>query len=473
MIWGPREMGEEDPLQRGLVKVSAGDGITVLGVPVGSRGFVEEKLEEKVDKVRQITESLPLLKDPHCEFVLLRSCLALPKIMFLLRALDTSVHTKQLKKFDSITRGALSRILGSAVSDAQWLQAKLPAAMGGLGLRAAEDHAPIAFATSLLSSKTLTQKLLGQGDEEEPPHLPQPILDSIAEKQGEVSTAESFVGVPQRAASLKIDQFNLSLLLNHYTEEGDEREIARMASLGLQHAGVWLSVVPSTPLGLHLQPSEFVPCLKYRLGIPIFSSDGPCPACLAPSDRMGDHALGCAKYGERIARHDMLRDVIFEAAASAALAPVKEERHLLPGTAARPGDVFIRRWHDGKDGALDVTVTGPLAKTNVRAAATEAGSSLLKAFDRKVRGAAAACQQQGLVFLPLAVETLGGMHKVAVEQLKRLGAAVGRHQGSDERVATRQLIQRLSLTLMRGNAALMIGRRPDDDFATAAVDGVE
>ena len=75
--------------------------------------------------------------------------------------------------------------------------------------------------------------------------------------------------------------------------------------------------------------------------------------------------------------------------------------------------------------------------------------------------------------MPLAVETLGGMHKVAVEQLKRLGAAAGRHQGSDEGVATRQLIQRLSLNLMRGNAALMIGRRPDDDFASSVVDGVE
>ena len=216
-----------------------------------------------------------------------------------------------------------------------------------------------------------------------------------------------------------------------------------------------------------------MPSLKYQLGIPVFASEGPCPACSTLNDRMGDHALGCAKFGDRIARHDMLRDVIFEAAASAALAPVKEERHLLPGTAARPGDVFIRRWHDGKDGALDVTVTGPLAKSNVRAAAAEAGSALSKSFDRKVQGAAAACQQQGLVFLPLAMETLGGVHKVGVEQLKRLGAAVGRQQGSDERVATRQLFQRLSLTLMRGNAALLTGRRPDDDFAAAAVDGVE
>ena len=52
------------------------------------------------------------------------------------------------------------------------------------------------------------------------------------------------------------------------------------------------------------------------------------------SDQMGDHALGCAKHGDRIARHDQLRDVIFEAAASASLAPAREERHLLPGSAA-------------------------------------------------------------------------------------------------------------------------------------------
>ena len=63
--------------------------------------------------------------------------------------------------------------------------------------------------------------------------------------------------------------------------------------------------------------------------------------------------------------------------------------------------------------------------------------------------------------------------KVAVEQLKRLGAAVGRHQGCDEKVSSRQLFQRLSLTLMRGKAALITGRRPDDDIASATVDGIE
>ena len=70
------------------------------------------------------------------------------------------------------------------------------------------------------------------------------------------------------------------------------------------------------------------------------------------------------------------------------------------------------------DSALGVTVTDPLARTNARVAAAEAGSSLSKVFDRKVQRAAAACQQPGLVFLPLAVETLRGMHKVEAYILK-------------------------------------------------------
>ena len=121
---------------------------------------------------------------------------------------------------------------------------------------------------------------------------------------------------------------------------------------------------------------------------------------------------------------------------------------------------------------MDITVTGPLARSNVAAAAEEAGSALVKAVQRKVQGVAEACQQQGLVFLPIALETLGGFHQVAVEQVKRIGAAIARNQGSDERLATRQLFQRLSLTLMRGNAALIVGRKPDADFVGAEVDGV-
>ena len=40
-------------------------------------------------------------------------------------------------------------------------------------------------------------------------------------------------------------------------------------------------------------------------------------------------------------------------------------------------------------------------------------------------------------------------------------------------VSTDKSIALMTLTLMRGNAALIIGRRPDDDIASAIVDGIE
>ena len=168
---------------------------------MGYRAFTHAKLEERVEKVRQVTELLPLLEDPHSEYVLLRSCLALPKVMFMLRAVNTMEHQEVLAKYDSITRGALSRILGTPVSDLQWAQSKLPVAMGGLGLRAASDHASVAHAISVISSKSLVDDLLGPGgrvpnpqveqvglapnsqDALALPRLPLPLLEDITAKQ--------------------------------------------------------------------------------------------------------------------------------------------------------------------------------------------------------------------------------------------------------------------------------------------------
>ena len=125
--------------------------------------------------------------------------------------------------------------------------------------------------------------------------------------------------------------------------------------------------------------------LKYRLGIPLYGSECECPACHLPSDQMGDHALSCAQYGDRIARHNLLRDILFETAASAALAPAREVRHLLPGREARPADILLPRWSNGKDAALDVTVTSSLASSHVAGAAASAGAALRKPTQGKCR----------------------------------------------------------------------------------------
>ena len=261
-----------------------------------------------------------------------------------------------MEEFDSITREALSRILGGPASDESWAQAKLPISMGGLGLRAAQDHAPAAFSISFLSSQPLVRALLHQ-DDANVVALPAPILHLVAAKFGSEDeiTTEFFHNLTQKMLSSKIDLANQQLLLDHLKAQGSQREVARFSSVSIKdsHAGDFLSVVPSPGLGLLLHSSEFVAALRYRLGHPVFGSDGPCPACGQPSDRMGDHALNCAWQGERIARHNSLRDTLHSTAVKAALGPTREGQYLLPGEGGKPADIFIPRHAGGKDVALD------------------------------------------------------------------------------------------------------------------------
>ena len=145
----------------------------------------------------------------------------------------------------------------------------------------------------------------------------------------------------------------------------------------------------------------------------------------------------------------------------------------MPGRDARPADLLIPRWEGGKDSALDVTVVSALQGAMVAGSAATDGFAVGKAFDRKIAKVGEACRQEGIAFIPVAADTLGGWHKVAVEQIKKLGSVLARHRGEEEQIEVRHLFQRLSLILMRGNASLLVNRVPTDDEFGAEVDGVE
>ena len=59
-----------------------------------------------------------------------------------------------------------------------------------------------------------------------------------------------------------------------------------------------------------------------------------------------------------------------------------------------------------------------------------------------------------MVFLPLFVETLGGLYQAAVTQIKLLASALARYMGLKEGEVTGQLFGRLSLTLMNANVLM-------------------
>ena len=77
------------------------------------------------------------------------------------------------------------------------------------------------------------------------------------------------------------------------------------------------------------------------------------------------------------------------------------------------------------------------------------------------------------MFLPFAMETLGGLHSGATAQVKQLASALARYKGLEEGEMTSQLFGRLSLTSMQANAMLLSTGHQDADFPMPEVDGVE
>ena len=151
---------------------------------------------------------------------------------------------------------------------------------------------------------------------------------------------------------------------------------------------------------------------------------------------------------------------IHKTALSAALGPTKEGRFLLPGEGGKPADLFIPRWAGGKDAALDVTIVNPLQDALVQQAANTPGHALSVAHKRKLDKSWEPCRRQGIEFIPIAAESLGAWHSSAIAEVQKLGSSLAKQNGEDEAIVVQQLFQQLSVSLMRGNAALFNNRCP-------------
>ena len=173
--------------------------------------------------------------------------------------------------------------------------------------------------------------------------------------------------------------------------------------------------------------------------------------------------------GERIAKHNHVRDAFFAAAAEAHLGPIKEPDGLLPGSDDRPADVLLPYWSQGKDVAVDITVVNPLQTALVARAAQEGGSAVQHAHEAKVRKYGERCSQEGITFVPLAVDTFGGWHQSALEVLSKLGRQLARANGKREEEVVSHLRQRIAVVLVRDNVSMLLSRTPS--FPRSEVDG--
>ena len=153
--------------------------------------------------------------------------------------------------------------------------------------------------------------------------------------------------------------------------------------------------------------------MKRWLGIPIFNQDHLCSACqLHVMDIFGHHASVCPVSGDRIRRHNILRDILYYFCSLAAWGPAKEVPHILPSSLERPADIFVPNFSLGKDLVLDAAVTCPLQHKHLLQAAQTAGFTCNDYAEQvKIRNYQERVQREGFIYLPAVFESFGAFSR--------------------------------------------------------------
>ena len=132
-----------------------------------------------------------------------------------------------------------------------------------------------------------------------------------------------------------------------------------------------MNMIPSLTMRLHLLDKEFRLCQKYWLCQPMFEENSFCPECQRPPDSYGDHQVGCGGNGDRIFRHNSLRDILFAVTQVCCFGPQEGglAPALVPGSICTLAGVLFSNWCVGKPAVLDVTVISPIQQLTVSEAA--------------------------------------------------------------------------------------------------------
>ena len=298
-----------------------------------------------------------------------------------------------------------------------------------MGLRATARDAFCAYLASLGSCAADCQALDphydGSGGVASHPGLRETVA-TLNQHLQEPLTVERALQMKQKALTLLLDAHSWDQHLS------SSCPTARAILLSEAEPGA-RAFLAATPAGRRRMDGPlFITELRQRLGMPDCDKDAWCPRCDGILDIHSLHAATCAAGGERTQRHHALRDLLFDWARRAGLQPEREKSGLLlpqcpeevGAEARRPADIFLPAL-SGFPTALDLAVTAPQRQETLARAAQTALSAASSYTQTKAThlNTAAACEQQGVKFVPLVVESTGAWDPSASRVLQVISRA--------------------------------------------------
>ena len=150
-------------------------------------------------------------------------------------------------------------------------------------------------------------------------------------------------------------------------------------------------------------------------------------------------------------------------ARSAGLAAVVlEKKHQVSGSKEKPGDITVQQYHRGFAlSAFDVTITHPLQKKYIEIAMEEAGVVAQEAHDRKLIKSLDVCKAEGIHFVPLAWESLGGATETVHDTIRKWSDLEAARGGYSAALIRRNLYAQISCCLQRHLAQAVIDRQSE------------
>lgn len=472
------EAGVVDPA--GLLPeatVCRGSAFSFLGAPIGPAAYsVEFTRTERVSKAGPLLDRLAELGDPQIALTLLRQCGAFGRLVYAARVTPPGLHAAALQEFDAAVRDCFARSSGLAPDGPAWQQACLCTRHGGLGLRSIAAHSAAAFVASASATVELCRRVDSRF--QDPFAIQGSTASAALEDINPRLAVEDRVAFPvqhplrQQALSLALERREVQHLLDG---AGCLARRAHLQLLQQPGAGAWLHVPPADALGTRIDRHLYRTMLQLRLRLPVLGQESFCPMCDSRLDRWGDHARACMCGGDRVHRHNVLRDALAARLGAAGFSPEVEKPGLLaatfddfgarPDAERRPADVYVPHWSLHGPAAFDVAVTAALVRATVRDAAEDGGRPVQQYENRKrlFNHTEAQCRGTGLVFIPVVAEACGGGWGAAAMAVFRTVAArraASGVAGGDVDREQAHIVGALSLLLQRECARAVLRRLP-------------
>lgn len=420
----------------------------LLGAPILSSDKLNSALINKVDALSIIGTRLSLMP-AHDALFLLKNCMSIPKLAYILRSSPCAGHP-QLIRYDEEIRNILSTSLNIVISDQCWMQASLPVRWGGLGVRSAVSLAPSAFLASAASTDELQTKLLPS----QLHSIPDLAIQSSLAVWHLNSDASSAVPVQPSSSKQRVwDDACCQVAVDALLNSADVTSKARLLAAGSPHSADWLNAIPLSSIGLKLDDSSVRIAAGLRLGSPLMFPH-TC-ICGGTVEHNGLHGLVCRQSAGRHSRHNAVNEVIQRGFSQAGILSDREPVGLVAADGKRPDGVTLVPWSKGRSLAWDATCPDTFAASHISSTSQLAGAAANTAESSKklkYNGL-----PQNVDFVPIGIETSGSWGEEGLNFVKQLGRRIATVT-KDPRSGT-FLLQRISLAIQRGNAICVLGTR--------------